>query len=118
MCRSLLQLAIAICGKSILENEGVYCLNNVCEAVRRLHDESDFEKLSAAMQMADVNDSGSIAVITNQLSDFIYIPGRCCRQMSHSCFRGDSLQIMRHSFSIGKRPVRNPNRSFRCVVVS
>ena len=26
--------------KSILENEGVYCLNNVCEAVRRLHDES------------------------------------------------------------------------------
>lgn len=60
--------------KSILENEGVYCLNNVCEAVRRLHDESDFEKLSAAMQMADVDDSGSIAVIANQLSDFIYIP--------------------------------------------
>lgn len=56
--------------KSILENEGVYCLNNVCEAVRRLHDESDFEKLSAAMQMADVDDSGSIAVIANQLSDF------------------------------------------------
>ena len=50
------------------------CLNNVCEAVRRLHDESDFEKLSAAMQMADVDDSGSIAVIANQLSDFIYIP--------------------------------------------
>lgn len=60
--------------KSILANEGVYCLNNVCEAVRRLHDESDFEKLSAAMQMADVDDSGSIAVIANQLSDFIYIP--------------------------------------------
>lgn len=56
--------------KSIFENEGVYCLNNVCEAVRRLHDESDFEKLSAAMQMADVDDSGSIAVIANQLSDF------------------------------------------------
>ena len=60
--------------KSILANEGVYCLNNVCEAVRRLHDESDFEKLSAAMQMADVDDSGAIAVIANQLSDFIYIP--------------------------------------------
>ena len=40
------------------------------EAVRRLHDESDFEKLSAAMQMADVDDSGSMAVIANQLSDF------------------------------------------------
>ena len=61
--------------KSILANEGVYCLNNVCEAVRRLHDESDFEKLSAAMQMADVDDSGSIAVIANQLSDFIYEGG-------------------------------------------
>ena len=60
--------------KSILANEGVYCLNNTCEALRRLYDKSDFEKLSAAMQMADVDDSESIVVLANQLNNFIYIP--------------------------------------------
>ena len=60
--------------KSILANEGVYCLNNACEALQRLYDKSDFEKLSAAMQMADVDDSESIVVLANQLNNFIYIP--------------------------------------------
>ena len=60
--------------KSILANEGIYCLNNACEALRRLYDKSDFEKLSAAMQMADVDDSESIVVLANQLNNFIYIP--------------------------------------------
>lgn len=62
--------------KSILANEGVYCLNNTCEALQRLYDKSDFEKLSAAMQMADVDDSESIVVLANQLNNFIYIPMR------------------------------------------
>ena len=60
--------------KSILANEGIYCLNNACEALQRLYDKSDFEKLSAAMQMADVDDSESIVVLANQLNNFIYIP--------------------------------------------
>ena len=60
--------------KSILANEGVYCLNNACEALQRLYDKSDFEKLSAAMQMADVDDSESIVVLANQLNNFIHIP--------------------------------------------
>ena len=71
--------------KSILANEGVYCLNNTCEALQRLYDKSDFEKLSAAMQMADVDDSESIVVLANQLNNFIYIHHRKRIKRAVSC---------------------------------
>lgn len=58
---------------AILENEGIYCLNSVCQAVKTFC-RDDYEKLSAVMEMTSAEDSASIVAIANQLRDFIYIP--------------------------------------------
>ena len=57
----------------ILQSEDAYSLNRVCDVLKKIQ-EPEYAKLSAALNLAHVDDSASIVAIANQLDDFIFVP--------------------------------------------
>ena len=64
---------LAKCDK-ILQSEDAYCLNKVSEVLNGFRSDTVYTKLSAALDLAHVDDSASIVTIANQLDDFIFFP--------------------------------------------
>ncbi|HBO65232.1 MAG TPA: hypothetical protein DD628_00915 [Clostridiales bacterium] len=58
----------------ILQSEDAYCLNRVSEVLNQFRLDKAYTKLSAALDLAHVDDSASIVTLANQLDDFIFFP--------------------------------------------
>lgn len=64
---------LGMCDK-ILQSEDAYCLNKVSEVLNQFRLDKVYTKLSAALDLANVDDSASIVTLANQLDDFIFFP--------------------------------------------
>ena len=59
------------CFKEVFMNEDIYSVNLLAAALDGVN---NYEKLSAAIEFADANDSKSLSTIAQELDSFIYLP--------------------------------------------
>ena len=60
--------------QKILEDEGVFVLNELAETVSHFHTEEQWNKLAAVAELADVSDSISLIRLAGHLDSFAFIP--------------------------------------------
>lgn len=60
--------------EKILEDEGVFAVNELAEAVKHFRTEEQWDKLAAVAELADVSDSKSLITLARHLDSFDFIP--------------------------------------------
>ena len=60
--------------EKILEDEGVFAVNELAEAVKHFRTEEQWDKLAAVAELADVSDSKSLIKLARHLDSFDFIP--------------------------------------------